>query len=143
MREQSAVGNRQLEMKRFNWQLWAGFLLSVFGFLSFPLLFVNWPTTRDFPWANLLLYGLSAILLIIQLLSVSTRRKPTGTCLPRRVTRSLFFPIRRPRRYASTTWIMLAQERAVRISPRRRGSLVGGSRSLIPQPGSVHAGCQI
>ena len=67
MRGQSAIGNRQLAMKRFNWQLWAGFLLSVFGFLSFPLLFVNWPATRDFPWANLLLYGLSAILLIIGL----------------------------------------------------------------------------
>ena len=43
-------------MKRFNWQIWAAFLLSLFAFLSYPLLFVRFPVTRDFPWANLLLF---------------------------------------------------------------------------------------
>ena len=43
-------------MKKFNWQIWAAFLLSLFAFLSYPLLFVRFPVTRDFPWANLLLF---------------------------------------------------------------------------------------
>lgn len=51
-------------MKRFNWQLWAGFLLSIVAFLSYPFVFVNFPVTRDFPWANLLLFGVAAVLLI-------------------------------------------------------------------------------
>ena len=42
-------------MKRFNWPIWLGFLISIFAFLSYPLLFVNWELTRDFPWANLFL----------------------------------------------------------------------------------------
>jgi len=43
-------------MKKFNWQIWAALLLSLFAFLSYPLLFVRFPVTRDFPWANLLLF---------------------------------------------------------------------------------------
>lgn len=46
-------------LKRFNWQIWAGFLLSLFAIASFPTIFVNWPVTRDFPWANLLLFAAS------------------------------------------------------------------------------------
>src|SRR6267142_420723 len=41
-------------MKRLNWPLWAGFLLSVIAFFTFFAVFVNFPVTRDFPWANLL-----------------------------------------------------------------------------------------
>ena len=52
-------------MKRLNWQIWIGFLLSIFAFLSYPLVFVNWPVTRNFPWANLLLFAIAAILLFI------------------------------------------------------------------------------
>lgn len=51
-------------MKRLNWQIWSGFLLSVFAFLSYPLLFVRFPVTRDFPWANLLLFALAAALML-------------------------------------------------------------------------------
>ncbi|MGH9929614.1 MAG: hypothetical protein ACREA9_10390 [Pyrinomonadaceae bacterium] len=51
-------------MKRFNWQIWSGFLLSVFAFLSYPLLFVRFPVTRDFPWANLLLFGVAVALVV-------------------------------------------------------------------------------
>jgi peroxiredoxin len=40
---------------RFNWPLLAGFVLSVATLLSFRLVFVKWPLTRDVPWANLLL----------------------------------------------------------------------------------------
>ena len=49
--------------KRLNWPLWAGFLLSVVAFFSYFALFVRYPVTRDFPWANLLLFALAAILL--------------------------------------------------------------------------------
>src|SRR5215813_7013003 len=54
-------------MKRFNWQIWAGFLLTFGGLFAFSLFFVRFPATRDFPWANFLLAGLALILLIIGL----------------------------------------------------------------------------
>ncbi len=52
-------------MRKLNWALWAGFLLSVFSFLSYPFLFVKFPITRDFPWANLVLYVVAVALLVI------------------------------------------------------------------------------
>ena len=54
-----------MKTKRFNWPIWAGFLLSLFGLLSYPFVFVNWPITRDFPWANLLLFSIAAVLLFV------------------------------------------------------------------------------
>ena len=51
-------------MKKFNWQIWAAFLLSLFAFISYPLLFVRFPVTRDFPWVNLLLF-VAAVALIL------------------------------------------------------------------------------
>ena len=53
-----------MKIQRFNWQIWSGFLLSIFAFLSYPLVFVNWPATRDFPWANILLFAIAAVLFI-------------------------------------------------------------------------------
>jgi hypothetical protein len=52
-------------MKRFNWQIWAGFLLTFGSLLSFPLFFVWFPATRDFPWANLLLLAPAIVLVVI------------------------------------------------------------------------------
>jgi hypothetical protein len=52
-----------MEIKRLNWQIWAGFLLCFAAFFSYPFLFVNWPSTRDFPWANLLLFAIAVGLL--------------------------------------------------------------------------------
>ena len=49
-------------MKRINWRLWLGLLLSVVAFLTYPLVFVNWASTRDFPWANLILFALAMLL---------------------------------------------------------------------------------
>ena len=54
-----------MKIQRFNWQIWTGFLLSIFAFLSYPLVFVNWAVTRNFPWANLLLFAIAALLLFI------------------------------------------------------------------------------
>lgn len=47
-----------------NWPLWSAFLMSVVAFISYPFVFVRFPITRDFPWVNLLLLGLSAALLL-------------------------------------------------------------------------------
>lgn len=54
-------------MKRFNWPLWAGFVLSLVAGLSYQLVFVRWPATRDFPWANLILFAIAAGLLFFGL----------------------------------------------------------------------------
>src|SRR5881227_2255995 len=52
-------------MRKFNWQIWLGFLLSVFAFLSYPFIFINWPATRDFPWANLVLFVIALVFLFV------------------------------------------------------------------------------
>ena len=54
-----------MEKAKFNWPIWVSLVLSIFAFLSYPLLFVNWPVTRDFPWANLALFAVAAFLLIV------------------------------------------------------------------------------
>jgi hypothetical protein len=65
-------------MKKLNWQIWAGFLLSVFAFMSYPLLFVRFPVTRDFPWANLLLFVVAIVLTLVGVRRAfaSDRRRP-------------------------------------------------------------------
>jgi len=54
-------------MKNFNWQLWAGFALTLFSFLSYPFLFIDYPLLRDFPWLNLILFAFASVLLMIGL----------------------------------------------------------------------------
>lgn len=54
-----------MSIKRFNWQIWAGFVLSLIAFLSFSLFFINFPITRDFPWANLLLFAVALVFLFV------------------------------------------------------------------------------
>jgi hypothetical protein len=54
-----------MKTHRLNWEIWAGFLLSLAALFSYPLLFVDWPITRDFPWVNLLLFAFAAILLFV------------------------------------------------------------------------------
>jgi len=54
-------------MKNFNWQLWTGFALTLFSFLSYPFLFIDYPLLRDFPWLNLLLFVVALGLLILGL----------------------------------------------------------------------------
>jgi hypothetical protein len=51
-------------MKRsWNWFIWVGFLCVLAALLSYPF-FVLFPITRDFPWANLLLFCAGGILLV-------------------------------------------------------------------------------
>ena len=54
-------------MKKINWQIWIGFLLSLVAGSSYPLLFVRWPVTREFPWANLILFAIALVLLFLGL----------------------------------------------------------------------------
>jgi hypothetical protein len=50
-------------MKRnWNWPIWIGFIVAVGGLFSYEF-FAQFPVTRDFPWANLLLFCVGAILL--------------------------------------------------------------------------------
>jgi hypothetical protein len=52
-----------MNTRRFNWPLWVGFLLTLGAFMTYFTVFVYLPATRDFPWANLLLFLLAAVLL--------------------------------------------------------------------------------
>jgi hypothetical protein len=54
-----------MKPQKLNWQIWTGFLLSVFALASYPLIFVRWPATRDFPWANLVLFVIAAVLVFV------------------------------------------------------------------------------
>ena len=52
-----------MNVRRLNWPLWVGFLLTFASFLSYFFIFVWIPVTRDFPWANLVLFLIAAVLL--------------------------------------------------------------------------------
>jgi hypothetical protein len=52
--------------RKWNWPIWIGFVVAVGGLLSYGF-FAQFPITRDFPWANLLLFGIGAALLIVGL----------------------------------------------------------------------------
>ena len=56
-----------MKIKSLNWPLWTGFLLTLFAFLSYFFVFVKFPFTRDFPWANLVLFLVAGVLLFIGL----------------------------------------------------------------------------
>jgi hypothetical protein len=46
-----------------NWLLWLGFATAVFAAFSYAAIFVRFPATRDFPWANLALFAVAGWLL--------------------------------------------------------------------------------
>src|ERR1044072_6672117 len=54
-------------MKRLNWQIWSGFVLSLIAAFSYPFVFVRWPMTREFPWANLVLFAIALVFLFVGL----------------------------------------------------------------------------
>ena len=73
-----AAPRAQLQKKRmkrnWNWSLWIGFLFVLAGFLSYTF-FVQFPVTRDFPWANFLLFAMGGILLLRGLLRAFAKRE--------------------------------------------------------------------
>jgi len=63
----SEPGGRKIDVKRrWNLSLWSGFLFALVALFSYPF-FAQYPVTRDFPWANLLLFAIAGILLVIGL----------------------------------------------------------------------------
>src|SRR5437764_11851344 len=52
--------------RKWNWPIWLGFVVAVGGLFSYEF-FAQFPITRDFPWANLLLFGIGAALLLVGL----------------------------------------------------------------------------
>src|SRR5688572_7453489 len=68
-----------MSIRRFNWPLWAGFLLSLIAFVSYFFVFVWFPVTRDFPWANLLLFALAAALLVVGIRRAFAADRPRPT----------------------------------------------------------------
>ena len=54
-----------MKIPKFNWQIWVGSLLSLAALFSYPFVFVRWPITRDFPWANLLLFVIAGVLVFV------------------------------------------------------------------------------
>ena len=52
--------------RKWNWPLWVGFIVAVGGLWVYEFLAL-FPITRDFPWANLLLFGIGAALLLFGL----------------------------------------------------------------------------
>lgn len=52
--------------RRWNWPIWVGFAVVVVGLFSYQL-FARFPITRDFPWANFLLFVIGIALLIVGL----------------------------------------------------------------------------
>lgn len=68
-----------MTLRRINWPLWAGLLLTLAAFMSYFFIFVWFPFTRDFPWANLMLFVIASVLLFMGLRRgfASDRRHPT------------------------------------------------------------------
>src|SRR5689334_20167724 len=49
--------------RRSNLFVWIGFALTLVAFLSYYFYFLRFPSTRDFPWLNLLLFVVAGVLL--------------------------------------------------------------------------------
>ena len=52
--------------RKWNWPIWVGFVVVVIGLFSYEF-FARFPITRDFPWANCLLFGIGLALLLVGL----------------------------------------------------------------------------
>ncbi|MEO8034409.1 MAG: hypothetical protein ABI837_08240 [Acidobacteriota bacterium] len=51
-------------MRRWNWSLWLGLMLSVAAFATYFAIFARYPVTRDIPWASFLLFAIALALLV-------------------------------------------------------------------------------
>jgi hypothetical protein len=58
--------NATNQRRRWNLSIWVGFLLVVAGFLSYAF-FIQFPTTRDVPWVNFILFAAGLALLVMGL----------------------------------------------------------------------------
>lgn len=53
--------------RSWNWAVWAGFPVALLALLSYIPFFSRFPSTRDLPWANLLLFFVAGCLLAVGL----------------------------------------------------------------------------
>jgi hypothetical protein len=53
--------------RRPNAPLWLGFLVAMFAFLSYVPIFARYPSTRDIPWVNFLIFAIALALLFVGL----------------------------------------------------------------------------
>ena len=53
--------------RSWNPAIWIGFALALIGAASYPLFFIRFPITRDFPWVNLILLAAAVGILAIGL----------------------------------------------------------------------------
>jgi hypothetical protein len=56
-----------MNQRRWNWHLWAGFLICLAAFASYFFVFARFPLTRDVPWVNFLLFGTGIAFLFVGL----------------------------------------------------------------------------
>ena len=63
--------------RRWNWPIWVGFVVIILGLFSYEF-FARFPITRDFPWANFLLFGIGIALLLVGCSAPSVGRKFTA-----------------------------------------------------------------
>ena len=54
-----------MRKQRWNGPVWLGFPFSLLAFMSYSLVFARFPVTRNVPWVNFLLFGISAALLFL------------------------------------------------------------------------------
>ena len=65
-----------MDQRRRNWHVWVGFLLSVLGVASYPLLFARFPVTRDVPWVNYLILAAGILFLVSGLRRAFRKTEP-------------------------------------------------------------------
>jgi peptidoglycan/LPS O-acetylase OafA/YrhL len=84
-----------MNIKRLNWPLWVGLLLTLVAFVTYVSVFVWFPITRDFPWVNLLLFVGAAVLLVMGLRRgfASDRPHPTRSKIISALVAALGFGI--------------------------------------------------
>lgn len=68
-----------MNIKRLNWPLWFGFVLTLAAFLTYFFVFVWFPSTRDFPWANLVMFAIAGVLLFMGLRRAFASDRPHPT----------------------------------------------------------------
>ena len=61
--------------RSWNWRVWTGFGVAVLAVVSYIPVFARFPVTRDFPWANLLLFLAAGYLLAAGLRRAFTQKE--------------------------------------------------------------------
>jgi hypothetical protein len=59
--------------RKWNWQIWSGFLLAVAAVPSYLLFFARFPITRNVPWASWLMFAAAGGLLVAALSGLPVR----------------------------------------------------------------------